>query len=299
MEAQSILYFHPAPEGMYKNDALKRHWWQKTALQGRALSQEESYETSFQLVDCPIPDFYYQKKPWPPEILSEAMDGVLQGARGMADAFLHLDIMTLLSEKYAERWEPRRETVENLVSVLLARYAADRLYEQGEAVVLLGGSEETAWQMEMTARLLWPYLSRINRLSFFYEEVEGVDIWEETADCLDAYGYEYGLTPRMIPYKDGEEGCQCGTEKCGGVILDYCPSARHLRMRHGERIVYMDLCSDRTKALACGRKGGEILYVSPLKYLDTAVKSSYDKKMYATAMKTEGFSSMHCDNNIY
>ena len=278
MEAQSILYFHPAPEGMYKNDALKRHWWQKTALQGRALPQE-GHEASFQLVDCPIPSFYYQKKAWLSEVLYEAMDEVLQRAPGMADAFLHPQIMTYMSEKNRERWEPRRETVENLASALLSRYAADRLYEQGEAVVLLGGSEETAWQMEMTARFLWPYLSRINRLSFFYEEVEGVDIWEETADCLDAYGYEYGLAPRMIPYTQGAEGLQCGMEKCGGVILDYSPSARHPRMRHGERIVYIDLCSDQTKALACGRKGGEILYVSPLKYLDTAVKSGYDRKM--------------------
>ena len=275
MEAQSILYFHPAPEGMYKKDALKRHWWQKTALQGRILSGESS-EEAFLLTECPIPPFYYQKKPWTPEVLSEAMDEVLQKAPGMADAFLHPQVVTCVSEKYRERWEPRRETMESLAGVLIANYAADRLYEQGEAVVLLGGSEETAWQMEMTARLLWPYLSRINRLSFFYEEVEGVDIWEETADCLDAYGYEYGLAPRMLPYRDGEEGGRCGTEKCGGVILDYGLSAGHPRMRHGERIVYMDLCSDRAKALSCGRKGGEILYVSPLKYLDTAVKNSYD-----------------------
>lgn len=279
MEAQSILYFHPAPEGMYKNDALKRHWWQKAALQGRALPQEEGQEDSFQLVDCPIPAFYYQRKPWLPEILSEAMDGVLQGAQGMADAFLHSNIMTMVSEKYAERWETRRETVENLAGSLLAHYASDCLYEQGEVAVLLGGSEETMWQMEMTARLLWPYLSRINRLTFFYEEVEGADIWEETEDCLEVYGYEYGLVPRLLPYEEGDAGYWCGREKCGGLILDYSALPRHPRMRHGEQTVYVDLCSDRTKALACGRKGGEILYVSPLKYLDTAVKSSYDRKM--------------------
>lgn len=285
MEAQSILYFHPAREGMYKNDALKRHWWQKAMLQGQILTGESSEET-FLLVDCPIPPFYYQKKPWPPEVLSEAMDRVLREARGMADAFLHPQIMTSVSEKCGERWEPHRETVENLVSVLLARYASDRLYEQGEAVVLLGRPEDTAWQMEMTARLLWPYLSRINCLTFFYEEVEGADIWEETEDCLETYGYEYGLIPRLLPYAEGEGGYRCGREKCGGVILDYCSSARYPRMRNHEQAVYVDLCSDRTKALACGRKGGEILYVSPLKYLDTAVKNSYDKKMYATAMSS-------------
>lgn len=275
MEAQSILYFHPAPEGMYKNEALKRHWWQKAALQGQVLPQE-SPEMTFRLVDCPIPSFYYQKKPWTPEVLSEAVDEVLQKAPGMADAFLHPQVMTSMSEKNRERWEPRRETVEDLVSVLLARYAADCLHEQGEAVVLLGRPEETAWQMEMTARLLWPYLSRINRLTFFYEEVEGVDIWEETEDCLETYGYEYGLAPRLLPYVEEDGEYRCGREKCGGVILDYCSSARHPRIRHQEQAVYVDMCSDRTKALACGRKGGEILYVSPLKYLDTVVKSSYD-----------------------
>lgn len=285
MEAQSILYFHPAPEGMYKNDALKRHWWQKATLQERALPQE-GLEMTFRLVDCPIPSFYMQKKPWLPARLSEEMGRVLQEAQGMADAFLHPQIMTYMSEIYRERWEPRRETVENLVSGLLAHYGADRLYEQGEAVVLLGRPEETAWQMEMTKRLLWPYLFRINSLTFFYEEVEGVDIWEESADCLEAYGYEYGLAPRLLPYAEEEEGYRCGREKYGGVIIDYCSLAKLPRMRHKERIVYVDLCSDRTKELACGRRGGEILYVSPIKHLDTAIKSSYDKKMYATAMSS-------------
>ncbi|MDE6213677.1 MAG: hypothetical protein K2M70_09430 [Lachnospiraceae bacterium] len=95
MDAQSILYFHPAPEGMYKNDALKRHWWQKAALQGRTLNGESS-EEAFLLAECPIPSFYYQKKSWTPEVLSEAMDEVLQKAPGMADAFLHPDIMTYM-----------------------------------------------------------------------------------------------------------------------------------------------------------------------------------------------------------
>lgn len=285
MEAQSILYFHPAQEGMYKNDALKRHWWQKAALRWSVLS-EEGAEEPFLLAECPIPTFLYQKKPWPPEVLSEAMDRVLQEVPGMADAYLHPQIMTCVSEKYGGRWEPRRETAENLARALLFRYGADCLYEQGEAAVLLGAPKETVWQMEMTARLLWPYLSRINRLTFFYEEAEGADIWEEAEDCLEAYGYEYGLAPRMLPYTEREGGYRCGAEKCGGVIIDYGTSARCPRMRHGERIVYVDLCSDRTKALACGRKGGQILYASPLKYLDTAVKSVYDRKMYATAMSS-------------
>lgn len=285
MEAESILYFHPSRENVYKNDAAKRHWWQDAKLRGRTLPQEGG-EASFLLVDCPIPPFYYRKKTWSSERLSEAMDTLLQSAPGMTDAFLHPEIMTLVSEKYRERWEPQRETMEKLSAALLAACAADCLCERGEAVVLLGRPEETAWQMEMTAKLLSPYLSRINSLLFYYEEVEGSDIWEETADYLEDYSYEYGLVPGLLPYLAGEGGRRCGREKYGGVILDYSPLAGYPRIRQGERVVYVDLLSDPAKEASLGRKGGQILYASPLKHLDTVVKNSYDMKIYATAMSS-------------
>lgn len=275
MEAETIVYFHPAEEGMYKNTAAKRHWWQDVTLRERSLTAEET-GGFFVPVDCPVPLFYYKKKPWPPEVLSETMERVLHRASGMADSFLHPDIMTCVSEKYAERWEMRRETMERLAACLLSVYAADCLYQKGSVTVLLGSPDDTERQMETTLQLLSPYLQRINNLLFYYEEMEGTDIWEETADYLEEYGYEYGLVPEMRAYLTGEEGFRCGKDRCSGVILDFASSDRHLRTEREGRAVYVDLASDREKERRCIRKSRQILYVSPFKYLDTVVKSSYD-----------------------
>lgn len=275
METETIVYFHPAPEQMYKNNAAKKHWWQDAVLREKNLTAEKT-EGFFTPVDCPIPPFYYKKRPWPPEILSEAMERVLHRAEGMADAFLHPDIVTCVSEKYAERWEMRKETMEKLGACLLAAYAADCLHEKGRVTVLLGSPDDTDMQMELTYRLLMPYLSRINSLLFYYEEVEGTDIWEETGVYLEEYGYEYGLVPEMRPYLAAETGLCCGKDRCGGVILDFAAAPRYPRMER-DKVIYIDLVPGWEKERNCIRKNGGILYVSPPKYLDTIVKTGYDR----------------------
>lgn len=277
METERIIYFHPAEEEVHKNTAAKKHWWQDAVLRERSLTAEET-GGFFVPVDCPIPAFYYKKKPWPQEILSEAMEEVLHRATGMADAFLHPDIMTLVSEKYAGRWEVRSETMERLAACLLAACAADCLRQKGSVTVLLGSPDDTERQMETVWQLLSPYLPRINSLLFYYEEVEGTDIWEETAVWLEEYGYEYGLAPAMRSYLKEAEGLRCGRDRCGGVILDFAPQARYPRTEREERVIYVDLASVQEKERSCIRKNGQILYVSPFKYLDTVVKSSYDRK---------------------
>lgn len=284
METESIVYFHPMQE-MYKMTAAKRHWWEGVSLPGKVLRAEDA-GGFFVPVDCPVPLFYYKKKPWPQELLSGAMETVLYGAPGISDAFLHPQIVTLMSEKEADRWEPRRETMEKLAAALLASCAADCLFLRGRVNILLGRPEDTDWQMEMTRRLLAPYLPRINSLLFYYEEVEGTDIWEETADELEAYGYEYGLVPGLRPYVTEEGGLRCGRERCGGVILDYAETPRHPRVERESQTIYADMTSNQEKEKSCIRKSGRILYVSPLKYLDTVVKNEYYSTMYAKAMSS-------------
>lgn len=275
METETIIYFHPASEQMYKNNAVKKHWWQDAVLGEKKLTTAET-GGFFSPIDCPIPPFYYKKRPWPPEILSEAMERILHHAEGMADAFLHPDIMTNMSEKYAARWETRRETMERLGACLLASYAAGCLHEKGRVAVLLGSPEDTDLQMQMTRELLRPYLSRINSLLFYYEEVEGTDIWEETGAYLEEYGYEYGLVPELRPYFAGEKGPCCKKGRCGGVILDFAATPRYPKTEQ-EKVIYVDLASNREKERNCIRKNGEVFYVSPLKYLDTIVKTGYDR----------------------
>lgn len=38
METETIVYFHPASEQMYKNNAAKKHWWQDAVLRERSLT---------------------------------------------------------------------------------------------------------------------------------------------------------------------------------------------------------------------------------------------------------------------
>lgn len=276
METESIVYFHPTQD-MYKMAAAKRHWWEGTVLPENILRAEDA-GGFFVPVDCTVPHFYYKKKPWPEEVLSQAMETVLHGAPGLADAFLHPQVMTLMSERQRERWEPRRETMEKLAASLLAASAADSLFQKGRVNVLLGRPGDTDWQMEMTRRLLDPYLPRINSLIFHFEEVDGTDIWEETADQLEEYGYEYGLVPGMRPYLKTQKGLCCSRERCGGVILDYADTPRYPRVEREGRTVYADLTSNQEKEQVCIGKNGCILYISPLKYLDTIVKTGYDRK---------------------
>lgn len=274
---ESLLYFYPAPEGMYQKNAVRTHWWQNAVLLAQELPARER-EAFFLLTGCPVPLFYYKKRPWSPDDLSACMAEAVHGARGMADAWLHPDIMTLMSERLRERWEPGRGTLERLLACLISVFAADCLKESGTAAVMLGRSSDTLWQMEMTERLLAPYLPRINSLTFCYEEA-GTDLWEEAADCLEDYSYEYGLTPCLLPYGTGVGRLPGPKGFHGGLILDYGASASGWQFQGETRSVYVDLEGSLSKERKCLAKEGRIRYVSPLKYLDTAVKSGYDRKM--------------------
>ena len=105
------------------------------------------------------------------------------------------------------------------------------------------------------------------------------DIWEEEAELLEDYGYEYGLVPQLHAYREGEKEKRFGKERCGGVILNCAGEAGMPGTKREEQVVYVDMNSDPAKARACAGKRGRILYVSPIGYLDTVVKNSYDKKM--------------------
>lgn len=260
---------------MYQKNAVRRHWWQNAGLLLQELPARER-EAFFLLMGCPVPLYYHKQRPWSPDVLSACMAEAVHGAQGMADAWLHPDIMTLVSEKFRERWEPERDTLEQLLACLISVSAADCLKESGTAAVLLGKPSDTLWQLEMTGRLLAPYLPRINNLTFCYEEA-GTDLWEDAADYLEDYSYEYGLTPCPLPYGAGK---MSGPKNFhGGLILDYGVSAGGWQFQGEGRSVYVDLEGSPSKERKCLAKEGRIRYVSPLKYLDTAVKNGYDKKM--------------------
>lgn len=248
--------------------AAKRFWFQDASLIARVLSEGEP-----QVVGCGVPPFYYRRRPWKPQILAETMETVVCRVDGMTDTWLHPQIAGLLTEEYVRRWIPRRDTVQALIGQLVGQYAGSIIRQYGEVVVLLGKPADTDWQMEMTRELLLPYLPRINRLLIFYEEVAETDIWMELGNHLDEYYYEYGLVPQLEPYT---ETFRCGKAKCGGMILDYCEQFRYPKIIPESIAVYIDTVSAGEKEELLKRKTPQIPYISPLKYLDTMVKNSYD-----------------------
>lgn len=287
-----IVYYYPAEgSGTGHGSAAKKYWFQEAVLRAKEICGK-------QVLGCPVPPFYYRRRPWKPEILSEAMDGVLCRVEGMADTYVHPQVEAMLTEKYNGRFLPRRATMQMLTGQIIEEYADDMVRQCGEVTVLLGVPGDTDWQMEMTRELLFPYLPRINKLIIYYEEIAETDIWMELGNHLDEYYYEYGLVPQLEPYimnhtrpepvfesdrqeagmvqAEGECGLRCGKTKCGGMVLDYCAQFRHPRILPGSKVVYIDAASVAGKEYMIRWKVPQVPYVSPLKYLDTMVKTSYD-----------------------
>ena len=230
----------------------------------------------FNVIGCVIPPFYCRNKPWKPQILAEAMESVVRRADGLVDTFLHPQITAMLAEEYGEKWIPRKNTVQMLVVSLMEQHAPRVIERCGEAVILLGEAADTDWQMEMAGELLQPYLSKINRLLIFYEEIAETDIWMELGRHLDDYYYEYGLVPQAEPYMESADGLRCAKHRVSGIILDYCNRFRYPKIMPDSYAVYVDTVSGGEKERLLGRKTPQTPYVSPLKYLDTMVKNSYD-----------------------
>ena len=276
MEQETIIYFYPVSEQQKMAGralAAKRFWFQDVSLSAYRLG---GYQDKFSVVGCVVPPFYFRDKPWKPQVLSEAMEKVLHRADGLADTCLHPHIAAMLTEEYAKRWIPRRQTTQMIIKRLMEQYGGHAVERCREAAVLLGEPMDTEWQMEMTEELLQPYLPKINRLLIFYEEIAETDIWMELGSHLDDYYYEYGLVPQLEPYVETADGFRCGKHKCNGMILDYCNQFRFPKLPPDSGTVYIDMASEADKERLLRRKTPQIPYVSPLKYLDTMVKNSYD-----------------------
>ena len=76
-------------------------------------------------------------------------------------------------------------------------------------------------------------------------------------------------------FRSGEKGSGDGSD---GLTLDYGASVDGRWFQGRERAVYVDLQGSLIKERKCLAAGGRLSYVSPLKYLDTVVKSEYDRK---------------------
>lgn len=271
MEQETIIYFYPMKEWCGRECAAKSHWWQTAAIQtyfldnhrrigsegreaGEAPKQTMSGQTAagqpeagseFSVAVAPVPALYYRKAAWKEQTLAEAMENVIYRTQGMTDTFLHPALLKMMSEETGRRFWPRMETVKRLIGQQLAETFRFGKAMPKSAVVRLGNAYDTDCQMEMVWELLQPYLPWINRCVVYYEKMAEVDIKEELEVFLEEYYYEYGLVVQMEAYGDRQ------------AVDD-----THLRLET------MDLCLDFRR---------DIPYRTARKYLDTMVKSEYDK----------------------
>ena len=147
-----------------------------------------------------------------------------------------------------------------------------------ESVVLLLGNvlfpEE---QMQYFMDMMKPYFTRINHLTILYENDD--DRWEEAiSEYTEDIYYEYGLVTQVRRGSDApvkKQSVRIGQSKA--LFLDFgYPDLLHLRaLKAGD--IYLDVFQTEEKEAIFRRKYMEISYLSPRKYLDTMVKSGYDK----------------------
>ena len=106
MEEEKIIYFYPEQTEMEKRTAAKRFWFREPALRVRRLGEsgcncgENVGDAVFSVRGCAVPLFYYRRRPWKPQVLSEAMENVLRQVERMADTYLHPQIESMLTEEY-------------------------------------------------------------------------------------------------------------------------------------------------------------------------------------------------------
>ena len=153
--------------------------------------------------------------------------------------------------------------------------------------LLLGNAIFPEEQLERFTETMQPCFPYINRLTVVLElaDESGYVANEnrdriETAidDLLEMLYYEYGLVGRIWKadgYKPQPPEIRNG--QCPILFLDYGYEGKlpYSMMKNGG--TYIDVLSSGEKERRINKKCSKISYMSPLKYLDTMVKSGYDK----------------------
>lgn len=149
-------------------------------------------------------------------------------------------------------------------------------------VLLLGNDMFPEQQMRHFVEFMQPFFSKINHLTIVYDaEEEGQERSEVLTEYTDEFYYEYGLMTQIMQPMQIKADKAKQREKSGRqserIFLDY---------GYGEELpfrmlqpgdIYLDVAASGEKEKHLKRKCEEISYLSPLKYLDTTVKSGYDK----------------------
>lgn len=288
MGNETILYyvFEEAITGYKRN--VKKHFWQKITPLSFVVEEDE---LSIVTVMIPMLD-----KGWKREKLIKFMqEGIKEYPDyvGNAEVIIHSDLKQILMQE--ESFSP---VFWDLADILLndnfyvKKRISDKLSLKDDVkgsmlrvpesvVLLLGNSFFPEEQIERFTEMLHPYFSYVNQLTIVYEQDdEKADITyvEAVDDLLEMLYYEYGLVARIWNedgYKPQPPDIKNG--RYSTLFLDYGYQGKlpYSMMRNGG--TYIDVLSSEEKKRRINKKCSKISYLSPRKYLDTMVKSGYDK----------------------
>ncbi len=289
------IFYYVAKDPVTGSPApFKKHFWQKVRPESFIVEKEELTIVTFLL---PTP-----RKGWKKDrllaVMQESMKGHPLYDRGVI-ILMQKEIEALFTGQCTAKTEAdggmeedRKEDVsEGFLSfgfsiaekILRERFPLPDGLQSKKAgpagpesiVLMLGTHFFTEEQMRHFLELISPYLSGVNDLTILYEAENEEEVIHEYTEELY---YEYGLVSQLLC---GEDTPVLRPARLSGqrpaLFLDYgysgvCP----FRMPKEEGY-YLDLASSEEKEALFRRKYRGIFYQSPRKYLDTAVKSGYDK----------------------
>ncbi|MBD5521282.1 MAG: hypothetical protein HDR03_08700 [Lachnospiraceae bacterium] len=267
MGNETILYYVFEETITGCKSSVKKHFWQK--IKPRSFVMEDE-DISVVIVMIPTND-----KGWSRKKLLDIMNvGIAEYVDNLrtAKVVMHPGIQEILGQQ---------EIASTVFWALADKLFMDKFsYPSGnkcqvpESVVLLmGNSFFPEEQIERFTDMIQPYFPRINHLTIMHEMDDDAEIsverWQEAIDDFaETLYYEYGLVVDVN---------RSGGYAKQGIYIDYGyqGSLPYAMMRAGG--VYIDVLSFGEKEQRIKKKCSKISYLSPMKYLDTMVKSGYDK----------------------
>lgn len=212
-EEKILLYI-----SFVKNQCAKHKWWEKYRPTVHEYRQRGA--NPFILAYCPVPEYYYKKKKWQRERLSDMLSELIDGI-APDDVILHQQIRSALGMSTASRDLPPEY-------VLQAMLGRRRRFDSISVCLPPEGGTEV---YDVIVTLLAPYLPRTNMLYLIGEEDW---LFEELEDY---FYFEYGIVVQSG--KRPVKGSLCidlWSEKFASVLADWDSGA----ITHGETLKFLD-----------------------------------------------------------
>ena len=306
-ERSSIIYFVTEESVTGIRRYIKPRFWQKIKLSSFDVDEEELHISTVM-----IPAL---QKGWKKEKLLRLMRASITEKTiqsGNADVVMQPEVQTMSGQEdtfLSISWSLAGKLLDK--SQLLKKTHAKHRKPSSETVVLLlGDSLFPEEQMQKFDEMIQPYLPYINHLTILYELNDSSnsytssnsndsnninDIydsddtytdyeyeksrWEEAiADYTEELYYEYGLVAMVQCGREfslNRNGRMSGQNTVLFLDFGYAGSIPLRAIKAGD--IYLDVFSSEKKEALFRRKCIEVSYISPRKYLDTVVKSGYDK----------------------